>query len=182
MLIFSLCSCKSTATHSYKPSPYVTDTDAVTARVVKKINEETGLKLMGTGGGMIGQINRMGMSFAHYGDLSVEKGRELLVYCIEEYLAAINAEEKIRPHLRHYPFTPLDLEMRIFIYQKDGQEPPTDSLSIVSGIYGRVSYKVSQPFPKITKKIHQEPYEEAKELVFQTDPEMKRIKTSTAHS
>lgn len=161
---------------------YEKEADAVTAQVAKKIETETGLKLIGTGGGMMGQIHSMALSFACYGDVSMEESRELLVYCVEEYLSAINQNEKIRPYLSHYPFTARGLEITIFIKQKDGREPPMGFLTVVGEINGKNSYKIRQPGYPSMKKVHQEPYEEAKKLVVQNDPEMKRIKTSTANN
>lgn len=182
ILAISLCSFKNWVTHSYKPSPYIKEAGTVTAQVAKKIEKETALKLIGTGGGMLGQIHSMAMSFVYYGDISMEESRELLVYCIEEYLSAINANEKIRPHLSHYPFTSHGLEITIFIQQQDGRNPPVGFLSIVGEINGKVSYEIRQPGHPSTKKIHQESYEEAKNLISQNDPEKRRIKTSTAYN
>ena len=152
--------------------------DKVTAETAKKIKNETGLHLMGTGGGvnLEGRLRKLNMSFIHYGDLSMEESRELVVYCVEEYLAAINADEKIRPHLSHYPFTPYGVEINIFIRQKDRQKQSIGYISVVSELNGKVSYKTSQPEPELMKKVHAEPYEEAKQLVKQQDPGMKRIK------
>jgi hypothetical protein len=155
---------------------YEKDVDVVTDQVAKKIYQETGLKLMGTGGGLIDQINRLGISFARYGDLSMEEARELLVYCVEEYLDAINADEKIRPHLCCYPFSPNNIEIAIFIYGEDRRDPPIGFLTVVAEIYGRMTYKIQQPgFPSM-KTIHEEPYDEAKKLMEQQDPGMKKIK------
>lgn len=175
LIVLTLC-CSCNVDFSVQESDYEKDADAVTARVAKKIHQETGLKLMGIGGGMIQQINRMGMSFARYGDLSMEEARELLVYCVEEYLDAINADEKIRPYLCCYPFSPNNIEINIFIYGEDRRAPPIGFLTVVAEIYGRMTYKIHQPDPVIMKTIHEEPYNEAKKLVEQQDPGMKKIK------
>lgn len=168
------CSCNKIA--SYRVPQYERDANAVTAHAARKINHQTGLKLIGTGGGMINQINFMAMSFSHYGDLSIEEARELLVYCVEEYLNAINADEKIKPHLVRYPFTPREIEVNIFIRKQDGKNQSVGSLSVVGEVNGKVTYDISQPFPKIAQEVYKETYEEAKKLVEQQDPGMKKIK------
>ncbi|HNA62248.1 MAG TPA: hypothetical protein PKW79_04150 [Rhabdochlamydiaceae bacterium] len=178
LIVLVLCCACSNNISSYRVPQYEKDVDVVTDRVAKEIHRTTGLKLMGTGGGLIDQINRLGMSFARYGDLSMEEARELLVYCIEEYLEAINANEKIRPHLCCYPFTPNNVEIIIFIYREDRRRPPVGFLTVVAGAYGKMIYKIQQPgFPSM-KDIHEEPYDEAKKLVEQQDPGMEKIKKS----
>ena len=175
LIVLVLC-CSCNVNFSAQESDYEKDVDAVTDQVAKKIYQETGLKLMGTGGGLIDQINRLGMSFARYGDLSMEEARELLVYCVEEYLDAINADEKIRPHLCCYPFSPNNIQIAIFIYGEDRRRPPIGFLTVVAEIYGRMTYKIQQPGLPSMKTIHEEPYNEAKRLVEQQDPGMKKIK------
>jgi hypothetical protein len=168
------CSCNKVA--SYRVPQYERDANEVTAQVARKINQKTGLKLIGTGGGMINQINSMAMSFAYYRDLSMEEARELLVYCVEEYLDAINANEKIKTHLSCYPFTSKNVEIMIFIYREDRRDPPVGFLTVADEICGKMIYKIQQPGLPSMKTIHEETYEEAKKLVEQQDPGMKKIK------
>jgi hypothetical protein len=97
-----LGSCQSgLTTSSYQSADYVKKADVITAQVAKKIQQETGLRPIGTGGGMMDHIRMMALSFAHYGLVNMEEGRELVIYCIQEYLTAINACEEIRDNLIH---------------------------------------------------------------------------------
>lgn len=181
LISLSFCCACSLAKKSREPD-YEKDANAVTSLVAKKIQQETNLKLIGTGGGMISQINMMGMSFAHYGGLSMGEARGLLVYCVEQYLQAINDSDKIKPHLCNYPFNENNLEIIIFIYGQDRRDPPVGSLTVASQAYGQVVYKIQQAGRPSMKEILREPYDEAKKLVVQHDPEMKKIKHSVAHT
>lgn len=160
-LVLSLTACQTSSSKNYQIPDYEKMADRITDQTAKKIEAKTGLRLCGTGGGMMNHIRMMAMSFNCYSAVDMDKGRELVVYCVNEYLAAINANEEIRPHLIHYPFTPSDVEIRIFIYKPDRKDVPIGDLSVVSQAYGQVVYKVREPFPVVLKRVHEETFEEA---------------------
>ena len=110
------------------------------------------------------------MSFDCYNEITMDQGRELLIYCVSEYLSAINSNEKIRPYLIHYPFTPKDVEIRIFIHRPDHRDVPMGALTVVSEMDGQLVYKILQPDPIVLKRIHEEPYEEAVEILEKSAP------------
>lgn len=139
--------------------------DRITALTANKIEKETGMRLIGTGGGMIHRIRMMGMSFNYFGEMSIEKGRELLIYCSDEYLSDINSNEQIKVHLAHHPFTYKDIEIRIFVYQPDHTDVPIGELSVLAAYDGCLTYKIRQSDPVILKKVHEETYEGALKLV-----------------
>ncbi len=168
LIIFLLFSSFSYASfQSSKTENWNAIANDITSKTARIIQQERGLCLIGTGGGagIEGHLRKLNMSFVHNGELSMEEGRELVVYCVQEYLEAINGNEKIRPHLVHYPFTPRDVEIAIFIHRQDGRQAPIGFLSVVAGLYGQISYSINQPGPKTLKKVHQETYEEAVQLV-----------------
>jgi len=176
--ILLLGSCQSSTTSSHYESPdYVRKAHAITSQVARKIKQETGLCLIGTGGGMMDHIRMMAMSFAHYGGVvTMEEGRELAIYCIQEYLSAINNCEEIRDHLIHYPFTPRDVEIRIFIRGPKNEDVPMSELNVIGAIKGRLDYNIEQPRPIIMTEVHRETYEEAVKIIEEKDPTMQLIK------
>lgn len=162
ILILLLSGCQNSSNpKNYEIPIHEKIADKITAKTAAKIEHETRLRLMGTGGGMMHHVRMMAMSFAHYGEIDMEQGRELIVYCVNEYLSAINADAEIHPYLIHSPFTPKDIEIRIFIYQSDNKPVSEEQLSVISEIQGMITYKVEQPFPIVLKEIHEETYEEA---------------------
>ena len=154
LAIFSSCSIHSTPEHEKIA-------DRTTALAATKIEKETGLRLIGTGGRMMDQIRMMGMSFHYLGEMSIEKGRELLIYCIDEYLSAINSNEQMRGHLSHYPFTCKDIEIRIFVSKPDSTDVPIGDLSVIGAYDGCLTYKIRQSGAAALKRIYEETYEEA---------------------
>lgn len=160
ILIFSACQNLSHKT-TYQRSEHSKIAAKITAKIAAKIEHETGLRLIGTGGGMMHHVRMMAMSFAYYGEIDIEQGRELVVYCVNEYLLAINTNEEIKPYLIHFPFTPKDVEIRIFVSKRNGAEVEVGKFEGVSEIDGSLIYYIKQPgFPSI-RKVHEETYEEA---------------------
>jgi hypothetical protein len=152
---------------------------SITAQVSRKIQEETGLRLIGRGGGVIGEkrlVRKLNMSFSHYGVINMEKGRELVIYCMQEYLSAINGCEEIREELVHYPFTPQDVEITLFIRGPKNEDIPIGELDVIYIVKGIIKYKIEQPGIPSMKEIHRETYGEALKIVEETDPSMQLIK------
>ena len=54
---------------------------------------------------MMHDIQMMMMGFDFYQGLDIPEARKLLVDAVDEYLAEINANDKVRPYLHNYPFT-----------------------------------------------------------------------------
>jgi len=73
------------------------------------------MELVGVGGGMMDCVREVSLSFQIRHLLSENEGRCVMVDCVEELLKAFNENEKIRPHLLNYPFTPVNLDLAIYI-------------------------------------------------------------------
>lgn len=164
----------------YERSAHAQIADRITARTVQKIEAETGLRLMGIGGGMMNQVRMMAISFEQLGEITMEQGRELIVYCINEYLSAINASEEIKPFLIHYPFTTEDIQIEIFVYDKNHRDVPLGALCVLCEIDGILKYKIKEPDPIIFKQIHKETYDEAVKIV-ETGGPIQKIRKNTYH-
>lgn len=170
-----LITCQTSAPKIYQISEHEKIADKITSLVAQKIEAETGMRLMGTGGGMMGKVRMMSMSFQYFGDVSFEQARELLVYCVNEYLLAINTNEEIKPFLVHYPFTPEDIQIEIYIRKQSGQDPSVGSLSLIGAVYGVLDYNVKRPDPILYEKIQKESYEKAVKTL-ETKPAFYKIR------
>ena len=176
-----LYACNNSSTNKdYKIPDYEKIADTITARTAQKIESETGLHLIGTGGGMMDHVRMMAMSFDHLEETSIEQGRELLVYCVKEYLDAINANVEIRPYLAHYPFTSKDVEIAIFIYTPTHKDVSIGKLAVVSAVRGELRYRVRQLDPVIFKQIYEETYEEAVKILETGEP-VNKVRKSLSH-
>jgi hypothetical protein len=95
---------------------------------------------------------------------------------MQEYLSAINGCEEIREELVHYPFTPQDVEITLFIRGPKNEDIPIGELDVIYIVKGIIKYKIEQPGIPSMKEIHRETYGEALKIVEETDPTMQLIK------
>ena len=129
--------------------------------VALQLHQERGLIPCGTGGQMMNQIQMLALSFDYRQPVDIDKSRELLITAVDTFVAAINANEAVRPYLGNYPFTPKNIELRVFLQNPDRSNVQSGQLSIVTSIAGIFEYDIKEPDYPLHKTIHHEPYEEA---------------------
>ena len=112
-------------------------------------------------------VRMMAMSFSYDHEITIEQGRELLIYCVEKYLSAINFNEEIRPYLKNYPFEPKNIEINIFVHQPNHHNVSVGAISVVGAIKGILDYNVRQVGPPVIKQVYKETYQEALEMLAQ---------------
>ncbi len=132
--------------------------DRITANTAKKLKKEKNLLLIGTGGGMLYQIDMLAMSFCLYQEVDLTSARDLIVFAVNEYLTAINKSQDIRPYLDQCPFTAKNVEIRIFVHGPGGCELPPGKIDSINCIEGVVKYRHSSD---LSRPIHKETYDEA---------------------
>ena len=159
VVIFTiLCGCSS---EGYQSPDYVKIADNITEKTAKNLQAQKHLYLIGTGGGMMHDIQAMHMSFQYFQEVDLTTARNLMVYAINEYLLAINSNEQIRPYLHNYPFTAKNLEMRIWIYNPDRSKPTHGKINYISAIDGVINYYTDTTEKYNRKSICTEIYEDA---------------------
>ena len=149
----------------YQSPRYVKLAHEITEKTAKKLKEQKGLSLAGTGGQMMDDIQMMMMGFNFYKVVDIETTRRLLVDSVQEYLSAINSNEEIRSHLHNYPFTAQNVEIVIYFYNPDGSKVPPGKITIAAANQGKVVYYIDDPEKHTIRSLHEETYEEALKLV-----------------
>ena len=137
--------------------------DEVSLKVAKKLKAEMNLVPAGFGSQMRDQIKMIALSFFYYGPVDIEKARELLLAATNDLISAVNDDVRIRPHLNNYPFGPKNVEIRIFLYNTDGTNPPVKELSVITLTRGILRYKVDDPKNPLFTTVLEESYSEAEE-------------------
>jgi hypothetical protein len=100
----------------------------------------------GNGLGGMDKVWLMSISFDRYGDpLSEKEARSLLVQCVEDFLAAVNSDEQLKPLLRDYPFTAKNLDLDIFNFDKDHTIHYFPHIALVSNSRGKVGFFTEDP-------------------------------------
>ena len=150
-----------TCSSCHQGAVYVKIAHRITGQVGKKLQRERGLFLVATGGSMMHDIQLMGMDFNFYSPLPIASIRPLIVYAVEEYLSAINSNEKVRPYLHNYPFTPENVEIVIYFRNRDGSFVDQGEIEIAAAEEGKVTYFIEEPGRTRLRKVHIESFEEA---------------------
>lgn len=135
--------------------------DEIIRKVAIKIKKEKNLHPCGTGGQMMDQIKMLYLGFNYYYDITIDEGRELLVYAVNEFVSEVNADERIRPYLNNYPFEPKNVQIGIFLFTQDGSLPALGKLIVITAQEGKLQYEIDDPETKLFKTVHSETFEEA---------------------
>jgi len=130
----------------------------------KVLGEKYHMKQCGNGLSGMDKLEHISLCFDQEGDPLTEKeARKLIIHCIDDFLKAINSNEKLKPLLKEYPFTPKNLELTIFSYDKDRALYYFPSIAVVSDSSGEIGFMTkieSVKYGYHTEKY--ETYEEAK--------------------
>jgi hypothetical protein len=135
----------------------------ITRETGKQLGKERELVLIGTGGGMMHDIQMMAMGFNLYHEVSLDEARKLAIYAAEKYLNNINQNNEVRPYLHDDPFTVKNIEIRIWILKPDRSYVPSGEIKCVSVLDGMVSY-ITEDLGYYNPLL-EEAYEEALEIV-----------------
>jgi hypothetical protein len=149
----------------YQSPRYVKLAHEITEKTAKKLKEQKNLYLAGTGGQMMDDIQMMAMSFDYYQEVDLKTARELIVHVINEYLSAINSNKEIKPYLHEYPFTAKNVEIRIWVFEPNGSNPPLDKIYYISATNGSLVYYLDLPETHSRRAICKETYEEASRAI-----------------
>ena len=134
----------------------------IRADVGKKLAKKHQMDVIAVSGGMMGSVYLIGLSFQIHHPMDREEARERIIDCVEELLAAVNANQEIRPFLKDYPFTTKNVDLAIFTNYPDGKEVFDPYIRVVS-IYesDEIDYATKEPNKVPYKNEYREPYSEA---------------------
>ncbi len=150
-----------------KPRDYADIAREIRGNVGKKLSKKHQMNLIGVGGGMMGSVYMIGLSFQVRYPLEREEARYLVVNCAEELLRAVNSNEEIRPYLRDFPFTTKNVQVIIFSVKADGRDVYDPAICVASvSESDEICYRTQEPNSPTYKNEYNEPYAEAKAKVF----------------
>ena len=152
--------------NQYVPADYVVMADEITEKVEAKLTKRYNMRTIGTIGGMADRVNMLGLSFQIHGPLSKDKLRRILIDCIEEFLTPINANEKLRPFLKTYPYTVEGLIIEIFVVDDTGKKVYDPNIMLAETFQGELKYRLVDKDTKFGyKSTEKEDYETALKIV-----------------
>jgi hypothetical protein len=159
--VFITCGCEKKIDFTYRPSEKQKLANKIRKESAIQLKNELGLIPCGSGGQMMGQIQMLALSFDYREPIDIETGRELLIAAVEKFAAEINSNEAIRPYLENYPFGPKNIEIEIYIQDRNGKDFGPKKLSIITARKGLLRYKIHTPDNCALETVHEETFEEA---------------------
>ncbi len=149
-----------------KPRDYEDMANEISAKVAKKLIKKHQMDLIGVGGGMMGSVYMIGLSFQIHHPMDRNEARVRIVDCVEELLAAVNANEEIRPFLKDYPFTTKNVHLAIFSNYADGREVFDPYIRAVTVyISDHIIFSTMEPNKETYKTRCRELYSEAQSIL-----------------
>lgn len=116
-----------------------------------------------SGLGGMDKVWLMCLSFNRYGDpLNEMESRKLMVSITHDYLEAVNNDKQLRPLLKDFPFTPKNLKLKIFNYDKDQIIHKFPNIGVVFNSEGKLGFFTEDPLSEYGYKTEKyETYDEA---------------------
>lgn len=133
----------------------------ISFKVAAQLKNANNLGLIGLSGGTMDHIRMLGLMFNYHKEIEIEEGRELLMKAGTLFLKTINEDKRVHPYLKNYPFLATNIEVKIFLNNKNGIEFGAEKLSVISLTDGILSYDIRSAQTKRLTTIHTETFEEA---------------------
>ena len=150
----------------YKAPPYDKIVDNLMSRASKRLEKKHNMRLIGINEGMMGCVKMMGFRFQVYRSLSKSEARAIIVDCIQDFLADINQDEKIRQYLEVYPFDLNHVDTMIFINTPDRGDFYYPNLCVVTASHGNIRYSTNDPENEYRYKTEEtESFEDAVKIL-----------------
>ncbi|MGZ3632907.1 MAG: hypothetical protein ACXU9U_01055 [Parachlamydiaceae bacterium] len=168
VLCLFLISCDENA--PYKTNrKYVPMVDKIQREYINSMEKE-GFSLAASGGGMVGDIQRLTVGFCAPFTLDFEQTRALFVVKVEEFLAMLNGNRELRPYLHEYPFPTERLTFGIAFQTPKGFIVEAPNIAHISMMGDQIHYCVSKDGRSVDyHPIHIETYNEAYKIVYGVD-------------
>ncbi len=143
------------SSNPYKKMPYDQIVDDLITRSSKRLEKKHNMRLVGITEGMMGSVKLIGFSFQIFRQMKKNEARTMVVDCVQDLLADINQEEKIRPYLEVFPFDTNHVEIFLFIDPID-EVDCHPNLSVVTASHRKIYYNTNDSEKKYKFKCEEE--------------------------
>ncbi|MES2200190.1 MAG: hypothetical protein V4489_08495 [Chlamydiota bacterium] len=151
---------------SFSAMEYEDVANEITRKTIQKVAREKKMSAIGIGGGMLGDIYKMSISFQFFHPTTQMEARQLLVDVVSTYLQEINSNQKIRPYLHDYPFTAKNVQIDIWIKNPDRSDVAFNQIDYMVALSGELYYDLPiEPGTYKRRLLHKETYAEAVEIL-----------------
>ena len=152
--------------NQYVRPKYISMANEIISDVAATLTERHKMNVVAVTEGMADCVNVVGLSFQILGPLSKERLRKIVVDCVEEFLASINANEPLRPFLKNYPFTAEGIDIELFIVDANRRHVYFPEIMLAAQYRGKIKYRTIDKENELKYKSSEfEDYETALEIV-----------------
>ena len=137
---------------------YIKYSDAITDKYIKDMSKQHKLAYFGGGGAFLYNVKNINISFASREIMDLDQSRKLLISCSEELLRRINANDRIRPYLEHFPFSEKGIDLSISYFDSKLNHIQSKYIAGVFIINGNICYAVYDQEASTLKTVHKESY------------------------
>lgn len=162
-----VCGCSFSKDSNYIPPKHVVLAGKILKEMEKKLSAQYHMRAISDTVGLIENVNLLGLGFQIRGPLTQDQLRVILVDCVEEFLAAINNNDEIRPFLKLYPYTSEGIQISLFVIDPQGRSLYDPNIGVATVRRGVITYLITDKAkPLIYKSEVRETYEEAQNIVY----------------
>src|SRR5690606_25136608 len=104
---------------NYQEPDYAKTARGIITKVTQEIEKKENIQLIGTGSGMMHNVNMLSLSFVSDRTLSVDESRTVMTSCVQILLDAVNSSKELRPYLSNYPFEAKNIKIMIIFREKE---------------------------------------------------------------
>lgn len=165
MLMFFFTSGYNMHADTYIPSKKELAANKLIIETAETLAKRHNMFAVGEGGRMLFEIEILSLSFRVDRYLTKEEGRLIAVDCVEEFLKNINKDERIRPYLKNYPFTPKNVSILLFMFDEKGYGACHPNIGVVDASHEKIIYKTDERGKPGYKETYEESYQDALKLV-----------------
>jgi hypothetical protein len=162
LFIFVLCC-------SFKQPNYCKISDVIYLNYNKELCVKKNLILVGKGGGMMDDVEKVSASYISFEKMNVEEVRRLYVEVSEGYISRYNKSEQIRPYLHNYPFKISNFDIMISFRDptREGDRHRGEGFVtlVFNGKNDQIVYYAYNHENEDFIELHKEPYEVARAIV-----------------
>lgn len=158
----------------FEDPPYCRMVNNITSSYNKTLKKKHGLRVIGSGGGMMYDVEEIGLHYVSDKRLNIQETRILFTDIVEGLLEKINADKKLRPFLHNYPFTIENLDISISFADASAQWISENFVALAfNNSQNKIVYEAYTPHPPhkdslLTgsfKSLHEETYTEALRMI-----------------
>ena len=138
----------------------------------KEMHKKHHWAVSGIGGLFDDTIEKFNLDYHVHKEADIAKARRNLVFGVEKFLYQVNNHEKTKPFLLNGCLEPQQLKFGVGFDSDKVTFPLEQRIVYALMLQGKISYSIKKPEKFCYITVHDETYEEARQIVMNENPEL----------